>query len=77
MLAVESVKAVTNSVSFVKGKKCNDKSPMIPPLMVVQDIIALTNKIIYDDVISHGHRHASCVYKLSSCFGQPAQNIFR
>ena len=27
-------------------------------------IIALTSKVVFDEVIGHTHRHASCVYEL-------------
>ena len=32
--------------------------------MYIMGIIALTNKVIYDDIINHAHNCASCVYKL-------------
>ena len=62
MLAVESIKALAS----LKGKGCNYMGLVFPPLIcnykyVHMSIIGLTNKVIYDDVISHTNRHNSCV----------------
>ena len=47
--------------------ECNDKSLVLTPPIYNHKhvhILVLPNKVIYHDIISHAHRHASCVYKM-------------
>ena len=62
MLVVESIKALANNVSFLKGRECNDKALVFPPLIYNCEhvhicIFVLTIKVIYANIISHTCRH--------------------
>ena len=61
MLAVETIKALADNVSFVKGRGCNDKEFGVPPPIyncehVHMCIAVLTKKVIYANIINHAHR---------------------
>ena len=65
MLAVESIKTLAKNVSLVKGRGCNDKSTVFPKLIYNFKhtcIVVLNNKVMYANVVSHTHRHASYIW---------------
>ena len=69
MLVVETIKALADNVSFVKGRGCNNKSSVLPPpeyncKHVHMCIVVLTYDVLYTNVISHADRCASCVIEL-------------
>ena len=58
MPAVESIKALANNVPFVKGRGCNDKSLVFPPLAynwehVCINIVMVTNKVMLKEYATH------------------------